>query len=565
MEKKWVSVILTLVLVCCLSAAYAEEIEYVHQIGIGSDPLLPDEAKESAKADAYVSNSHYVTLIDKDLNDGANGDYIYMAYHYKPSTTSHAITGILFLESEYGDGWEPPKTLEYEEAAFRLVSNINLNKHTLNGENIYAYYTTDPEYGPALVEIGVGSSDHPYVIRNTNGVPQDLNAGCEKLFGSVPSIYLYAKPFEGSAHALYYYLNENGYLSAGRTSKQLNNHEDKLTQLPAVPSTVPYGGYTFTFKGWSTSSTGVVPGTVDVSYSDQTTSDSPKKCYAVYSYDATLTYDANGGSNAPAAQMVALFHLNAAGKLTAQQTFTIASGVPAHENPCYEFIGWSTDPNATQPEYTAGQSAAFDSNTTLYAVWQHHHYGTLHPVVPEVHTQETLSPGMSAYYQCAVCMEYFTEAKAPTTIYNLMGETPAHTFENSVCTECGYMIMVGGNRSYVLTYDANGGTGTMQPQRFTAGVAKKLSPNSFTRPGYTFIGWNTAADGSGTSYREDTNFTASSSITLYAQWQAIKGWIPPTSDDLPKTGDSSTPMLWLSMSILSLLGILLLRKKTYSR
>ena len=208
--------------------------------------------------------------------------------------------------------------------------------------------------------------------------------------------------------------------------------------------------------------------------------------------------------------------------------------------------------------------------------------------------------------------------------------------------------------TYTVTFDPNGGSGTMVPQTFTEGVAQNLTPNTFTREGFTFIGWNTAADGSGTSFADGASVTASSNATLYAQWKAVpavtplaitkqptdqfvvegqraefsveatgdgltyqwyinrnngRGWraldgavgtayVTSVTDlecdgfqygclitdqygntlksdvavlhvskvpVLPETGDSSTPMLWLAMSILSMAGILLLRKKAYSR
>lgn len=46
-----------------------------------------------------------------------------------------------------------------------------------------------------------------------------------------------------------------------------------------------------------------------------------------------------------------------------------------------------------------------------------------------------------------------------------------------------------------------------------------LRSNSFTRTGYTFAGWNSQANGSGTSY--SSSYTGQSDITLYAQWTPI--------------------------------------------
>lgn len=76
---------------------------------------------------------------------------------------------------------------------------------------------------------------------------------------------------------------------------------------------------------------------------------------------------------------------------------------------------------------------------------------------------------------------------------------------------------------YTVAFDANGGSGTMAPQAFTYDAAQVLAAASFTRAGHTFSGWNTAADGSGTSFADGTsvvNLSAEdgASVTLYAQW-----------------------------------------------
>ena len=60
----------------------------------------------------------------------------------------------------------------------------------------------------------------------------------------------------------------------------------------------------------------------------------------------------------------------------------------------------------------------------------------------------------------------------------------------------------------------------------TYGVAKTLTSNGYSRPGYTFAGWNTKADGTGTSYANGasvSNLTATNgaTVTLFAQWTPV--------------------------------------------
>jgi uncharacterized repeat protein (TIGR02543 family) len=69
-----------------------------------------------------------------------------------------------------------------------------------------------------------------------------------------------------------------------------------------------------------------------------------------------------------------------------------------------------------------------------------------------------------------------------------------------------------------VTFDPNGGTGSMTNQS-SCGAAN-LTGNAFTRTGYTFAGWNTAANGSGTAYANGASYPFTASATLYAQWTA---------------------------------------------
>nr|GAP19065.1 protein containing VCBS repeat [Levilinea saccharolytica] len=73
--------------------------------------------------------------------------------------------------------------------------------------------------------------------------------------------------------------------------------------------------------------------------------------------------------------------------------------------------------------------------------------------------------------------------------------------------------------SHTVTFDANGGSGTMSPQ--VANTATPLTPNAFTRSGFTFSGWNTNAGGTGTSYADGAIYAFTADVTLYAQWAAI--------------------------------------------
>lgn len=97
---------------------------------------------------------------------------------------------------------------------------------------------------------------------------------------------------------------------------------------------------------------------------------------------------------------------------------------------------------------------------------------------------------------------------------------------------------------YTITFNANGGEGGMEPQRFEVGVDTALNTNAFARKNYKFIGWNTAADGSGATYADQgAILELTGDMTLYAQWQIWNGWFTDVNGkqyykdgELQKTG-----------------------------
>ena len=109
-----------------------------------------------------------------------------------------------------------------------------------------------------------------------------------------------------------------------------------------------------------------------------------------------------------------------------------------------------------------------------------------------------------------------------------------------------------------VSYDANGGVGTMESVTGDVGSEIVIQQSGFTRSEYTFTGWNTQADGKGTAYKAGDSFTLTDKDTvLYAQWSknsgsagtGTNGTAKPT--DIPKTGDNSNLTLWFALLIIS--------------
>jgi uncharacterized repeat protein (TIGR02543 family) len=242
----------------------------------------------------------------------------------------------------------------------------------------------------------------------------------------------------------------------------------------------------------------------------------------------TISYDANGGSGAPGAQIK-----------TQDVSLTLSSTVPARNG--YVFKGWSTSASAIQAQYPAGGTYNANANAVLYAVWQQNaaysitynaNGGTGAPGAQEK-TQDvslTLSstiPLRSGY----VFKGWSTSASATQAQY------PAGGTYNANANAVLYAVWQQ-NAAYSITYNANGGTGAPNVQTKNKDEAltissvspKKIYRLTFDANGGTctsnttslncaFMGWNTSSDGSGSHYYAGANYSDNSDLTLYAQWE----------------------------------------------
>lgn len=121
-------------------------------------------------------------------------------------------------------------------------------------------------------------------------------------------------------------------------------------------------------------------------------------------------------------------------------------------------------------------------------------------------------------------------------------------------------------KSVQFMANSSGVTGTMPAQTDTSQA--NLNTVGFTRPGYTFAGWNTQADNGGTAYANLASYSFASDLTLYAQWTVAPTPTPTPSApaELAKTGGKAW-VAGITGSALVVFGGLLLaisrRKKIF--
>lgn len=153
--------------------------------------------------------------------------------------------------------------------------------------------------------------------------------------------------------------------------------------------------------------------------------------------------------------------------------------------------------------------------------------------------------------------------KAYAVTYTDWASDGAGTWTRTVtktCEYCGYEEHAE-EKAYDLAYDLNGSTDEQTAEFATVEhvTETEVTPDKPVRKGYSFVGWNTTKDGSGTSYAAGDKFTLSAPVTLYAQWNKdeptpkpsdtkpadnkpadkTQTGKKPTGRSLPKTGDNS--------------------------
>lgn len=309
-------------------------------------------------------------------------------------------------------------------------------------------------------------------------------------------------------------------------------------------SATPATGYNFSKWTTGSSSTSTSKSTSNP-YSFSLTADTTLYAQAALK-TYSISYNANGGSGAPDAQTK-----------TYGVNLTLSSTKPTRTG--YTFKTWNTKSDGSGTSYEPGATFSSNATTILYAIW------TVH-VLTVKYNANGGTQGSDASYT----LPYTTTANYGNNYNGTNGLYDITTFKltkagyeasdwntntsgtgttidcttsytaQALATACGQNLATGNvtlnfyprwrAKTYTVTYNANGGSGTMSPSTATYNADFKTTANAFTRSGYIFTGWNESADGSGVAWgisssnsgtAESGNawtWTYTKSITLYAQW-----------------------------------------------
>lgn len=215
----------------------------------------------------------------------------------------------------------------------------------------------------------------------------------------------------------------------------------------------------------------------------------------------------------------------------------------AFVRPGYRFLGWSETSGDQAVVYAdqakfLGVPANNGATVTLYAQWKEYSPVTIrYTAFPNdlgrvtlnkedqtasAATQETGSPDPALQEIVGA-----TATTAPGSVFEgwydqhgtLLSKEPQYkpTPVNDLY-EGGSYVAHFHAQQYTLRFNANGGEGTMGDLTYTHGQDQSLTKCGFTRAGYDFLGWATAADGN-VAYHDQQSLSITQNTTLYAVWK----------------------------------------------
>ncbi|QOL43977.1 InlB B-repeat-containing protein [Bifidobacterium longum subsp. infantis] len=269
-----------------------------------------------------------------------------------------------------------------------------------------------------------------------------------------------------------------------------------------------------------------------------------KTVYALWAVNPTLSYNVNtpAGSNAPGTPASRTILYNTAASDTSGWTTGVTGKIPG-----YRFDGWYTAPNG-------GNKYDFNTplinNVTVYAHWIGNGYtvrftgnGATGGNTPDQAFQYNIGQNLRR--------NGFTRDGYTFTGWKRADNQQAYgdgQWVNNLTTQPdGIVTMVAqwsANEAHIR-YNPNppagktaGGNGTPNWDGHT-GDTPAIGGNGWTIDGYTFAGWTTNADGGGTKYAPGASWTASGTLTLYAQWTPGEAGL--TYDGNGATGGKTDP------------------------
>jgi uncharacterized protein (TIGR02145 family)/uncharacterized repeat protein (TIGR02543 family) len=285
----------------------------------------------------------------------------------------------------------------------------------------------------------------------------------------------------------------------------------------------------YTFAGWNTNAGGT--GTAYAGSDPLTMGTASVTLYAKWTQNATfsVTYSGNGNTAGTAPTDANVYEQGAMVTVKAITGSLVKTG--------YTFAGWNTNAGGTGTSYAGSDPLTMGTaNVTLYAKWTQNAMFSV-TYSGNGNSAGTIPTDATTYEQGASVTVKANTGSLVRTGYSFAGWNTAAGGAGTPYT-AGATFTIGSAdvtlyaqwtiiSTYTVTYTGNGSTGgtvPTDPNAYTQSATVTVLGNigNLVKTGFTFAGWNTAADGTGITRVTGETFTINAgNVTLFAKWTPV--------------------------------------------
>ena len=465
-------------------------------------------SKTTAAFESFAYGTVFLDAVENPVRDG----YDFVGWFWDSALTQEAIAMDDGEHDTIYAGWLA-RTLKvtyvanYDEGPEDFIANLT---YDAAGYNAVAASGTFARTGYTFVRWEDGDGNPVSAFNKDN------------YLGTANAITLYAKWNANTTTVTY---NANGGTAAPTATVHVYDTENYAKIATGTPTRVGY-----TFASWNTKADGTGATVAALSDADFSVDGKAITLYALWTVNSyALVYDANGGTGSSLSPRVVNYGTSFEGLL------------PSVTRYGYDFLGWYS--GETKVSATTTMPA---ESVTLVARWLAH---TLTVSYDGNGSTSGSTAGSTKTYGVSGWNQVAENGFAKTGYHFVGWNTKADGSGETVTAFEASDYFTYAEREVTLyakwvanvttvTYYANGGENAPEARVHTYDAVNydKISTNEPDRTGYTFVGWNTEADGTGATVTalNDADFAEDgNAINLYAQWQVNSYTITYYTDGTP--------------------------------